>query len=143
MRVRVARHTEDLEAIVAFYRDRVGLPEIGRFTDHDGYDGVFLDLPGTGAHLEFTTGGGHQAPDPHPENLLVLYLDDEAAVAKLAARINRTPVDPANPYWRARGLAFADPDGSHLVLVTQQDHPGPNGRTASTRPETAARSRVR
>jgi hypothetical protein len=41
MRVRVARHTDDLEAIVALSRDRLGLPEIGRFADHDGYDGVF------------------------------------------------------------------------------------------------------
>src|SRR5206468_73752 len=61
VRVRVARHTDNLEAVVAFYRDRVGLPEIGRFTDHDGYDGVFLDLPGTRTHLDFTTGGDHRA----------------------------------------------------------------------------------
>jgi catechol 2,3-dioxygenase-like lactoylglutathione lyase family enzyme len=62
MRVRVARHTDNLEAIVAFYRDRLGLPEIGRFTDHAGYDGVFLDLPGTGAHLEFTEGRWGRSP---------------------------------------------------------------------------------
>ena len=123
MKVRVARHTHDLEAVVDFYRDRVGLPEIGRFADHDGYDGVFLELPGTGAHLEFTTGGDHRPADPHPENLLVLYLDDDAAIAELAARIGQKPVKPANPYWQARGLAFADPDGSLLVLVTHQDHP--------------------
>jgi catechol 2,3-dioxygenase-like lactoylglutathione lyase family enzyme len=76
MKVRVTRHTDHLEPVVAFYRDQVGLPEIRRFSDHDGYDGVFLDLPGTGAHLEFTTGGDHSAEEPHPENLLVLYLDD-------------------------------------------------------------------
>jgi hypothetical protein len=76
MKVRLARHTDNLEAIVSFYRDRVGLPEIGRFEGHEGYDGALLDLPGTGAHLEFTTGGDHPAADPHPENLLVLYLDD-------------------------------------------------------------------
>jgi catechol 2,3-dioxygenase-like lactoylglutathione lyase family enzyme len=72
MHVRVARHTDRLEELVAFYRDGIGLPEIGRFTDHDGYDGVFLELPGTKAHLEFTTGGEHAAPEPHPESLLVL-----------------------------------------------------------------------
>src|SRR2546423_399556 len=54
--VRVARHTDRLDAVVAFYRDRLGLPEIGRFRGHDGYDGTFLALPGTGAHLEFTSG---------------------------------------------------------------------------------------
>jgi catechol 2,3-dioxygenase-like lactoylglutathione lyase family enzyme len=117
MRVRVARHTDDLQAVVAFYRDRVGLPEIGGFTDHDGYDGVFLDIPGTGAHLELTTGGGHEAAAPHPENLLVLYYDDQAAVDETAARIGRPPVRPANPYWERNALTFADPDGNHVVLV--------------------------
>src|SRR5215211_461209 len=68
MQLRVARHTERLDEVVAFYRDRVGLPEIGRFRDHDGYDGVFLGVPGTGAHLELTTGGTHGTPAPHPES---------------------------------------------------------------------------
>jgi hypothetical protein len=27
--------------------------------------------------VELTTGGGHGAPTPHPESLLVLYLGDE------------------------------------------------------------------
>jgi hypothetical protein len=31
MRLRVARHTDDLAAVVDFDRDRVGLPEIGLF----------------------------------------------------------------------------------------------------------------
>jgi len=123
MKVRVARHTDDLDAIVEFYRDRVGLPEIGRFMDHDGYDGVFLDLPGTAAHLEFTTGGDHRAAPPHPENLLVLYLEDGDAVAAVAGRIAQAPVTPANPYWEARALTFADPDGYHLVLATRDAHP--------------------
>ena len=70
MQLRVARHTERLDELVAFYRDGIGLPEIGGFRDHDGYDGVFLDLPGTGVHLELTTGGAHGGPEPHPESLL-------------------------------------------------------------------------
>ena len=61
MRLRVARHTERLDEVVAFYRDGLGLSEIGGFRDHDGYDGVFLAVPGTGAHLELTSGGGHGA----------------------------------------------------------------------------------
>ena len=65
--VRVARHTERLDEVVAFYRDGLGLEEIGGFRDHDGYDGVFLGLPGTCAHLEFTAGGGARAPVPHPK----------------------------------------------------------------------------
>ena len=118
MRVRVARHTDRLEELVAFYRDGIGLPEIGRFIDHDGYDGVFLDLPGTGAHLELTTGGEHRAPDAHPESLLVLYLGSDAAVQEVAARLAAQPVEPANPYWAEHGLTFEDPDGFGVVLVS-------------------------
>jgi catechol 2,3-dioxygenase-like lactoylglutathione lyase family enzyme len=122
MEVRLARHTDDLAAVVEFYRDRVGLPELGRFEDHDGYDGVFLGIPGTGAHLEFTSGGEHPASAAHPENLLVLYLDDKSDVAEIAERIGERPVAPANPYWRNHAIAFVDPDGCQLLLV------GPEGR---------------
>ena len=103
MQLRVARHTERLDEVVAFYRDGLGLTEIGGFRDHDGYDGVFLAVPGTGAHLELTAGGGHGAPAPHPESLLVLYLGDDQAVQTVAARLGVDPVAPANPYWAEHG----------------------------------------
>jgi catechol 2,3-dioxygenase-like lactoylglutathione lyase family enzyme len=64
MDLRVARHTERLEEVVAFYRDGLGLREVGRFRDHESYDGVFLEIPGSGAHLELTSGGRHGTPEP-------------------------------------------------------------------------------
>jgi catechol 2,3-dioxygenase-like lactoylglutathione lyase family enzyme len=120
VQLRVARHTERLDELVAFYRDGLGLEEIGGFRDHAGYDGVFLEVPGTGAHLELTAGGAHGAPEPHPESLLVLYLGDEAAVRAVAARLGADPVAPANPYWAEHGLTFADPDGFRVVLVPER-----------------------
>ncbi|HZS32700.1 MAG TPA: VOC family protein [Methylomirabilota bacterium] len=120
MQLRVARHTARLTEIVRFYRDGLGLPEIGRFADHDGYDGVFLAVPGTSTHLEFTTGGRHGPPAPHPESLLVLYLGSPEAVDEARRRTGAAPVDPANPYWRTHGVTLADPDGFPVVLV-----PGP------------------
>jgi catechol 2,3-dioxygenase-like lactoylglutathione lyase family enzyme len=117
MRLRVARHTDNLEAVVGFYRDVVGLPEVGRFVDHAGYDGVILDVPGTQTHLEFTTGGGLEAAPAHPENLLVLYFDDVASRDALAERTGQEPVRPENPYWERHALTFADPDGCQLVLA--------------------------
>ncbi|HEX6021238.1 MAG TPA: VOC family protein [Solirubrobacter sp.] len=123
MQLRIARHTERLDEVVAFYRDGLGLPETGRFHDHDGYDGVFLDVPGTGAHLELTMGGDHGAPQPHPESLIVLYLGDAEAVSTVAARLDREPVAPANPYWAQHGLAFADPDGFQVILVPEPWQP--------------------
>ena len=117
MRVRFARHTGRLAELVRFYRDGLGLPELGRFEDHDGYDGVFLDLPGTNAHLEFTSGGEHGAPVPHAETLLVLYLGDEGTVAETCRRVGASPVEPANPYWRRNAVTLLDPDGFPVVLV--------------------------
>ncbi|HET7049897.1 MAG TPA: VOC family protein [Solirubrobacteraceae bacterium] len=120
MQLRVARHTERLDALVRFYRDGLGLTELGGFEDHDGYAGVFLEVPGTGAHLELTAGGVHRAPVPHPESLLVLYLGDEEAVRAVAARLAVDPVAPANPYWAEHGMTFEDPDGFRVVLVPER-----------------------
>lgn len=52
--VRIARPTDRLEAVTAFYVDGLGLPRLGGFEGHDGYDGVFIGLPGTPYHLELT-----------------------------------------------------------------------------------------
>jgi catechol 2,3-dioxygenase-like lactoylglutathione lyase family enzyme len=120
MQLRVARHTERLDEVVGFYRDGIGLIEIGGFRDHDGYDGVFLAVPGTGAHLELTAGGRHSPPAPHPESLLVLYLGNTAAVNAAAARLDVDPVSPANPYWAEHGWTFEDPDGFRVVLVPER-----------------------
>jgi catechol 2,3-dioxygenase-like lactoylglutathione lyase family enzyme len=119
VQLRIARHTERLDAVVAFYRDGLGLRAAGGFRGHDGYDGVFLEVPGTGAHLEITAGAYHAAPVPHPETLLVLYLGDRAAVDAVVQRLGVDAVTPANPYWVDHGLTFEDPDGFRVVLVPE------------------------
>jgi len=93
---------------------------IAEFRGHDGYDGVFLDIPGTGAHLELSAGGTHGAPAAHPESLLVLYLGDQEAVRRTVARLEQAPVVPANPYWAAHGVTVEDPDGFGVVLVPER-----------------------
>jgi len=120
MQLRVARHTERLQEVVAFYRDGIGLMEIGGFRDHAGYDGVFLAVPGADAHLELTAGGRHGAPAAHPESLLVFFLGDHEAVQAVSARLGVDPVAPANPYWVEHGLTFRDPDGFRVVLVPER-----------------------
>jgi GNAT superfamily N-acetyltransferase len=118
--LRIARHTERLDEVVAFYRDGLGLTEAGGFRDHAGYDGVFMEVPGTGAHLEFTAGGAEGTPVPHSESLLVLYLGDQAAVDDVVAQLDAEPVEPANPYWVEHGVTLADPDGFRVVLVPER-----------------------
>jgi catechol 2,3-dioxygenase-like lactoylglutathione lyase family enzyme len=121
--LRVARHTNRLEEVVAFYRDRIGLPELGRFTDHERYDGVFLGIPGAGSHLEFTAGGDHSAPEPHPESLLVLYVDTQEELDAIAARLGCSETTPANPYWQRKARAFEDPDGYQVLLTLRASSP--------------------
>ena len=122
MQVRFARHTRRFSEIIQFYGHGLGLPQIGGFDGHDGYDGVFFELPGTNAHLEFTRGGRHddEATPPPPETLLVLYLGTVEAVDEVVARTAAEVVQPANPYWRAHAVTLADPDGYQVVLVPER-----------------------
>ncbi len=51
---RVARPTQNLSQIIAFYKDGLGLQELGRFTDHNGVKGLILGHKHQSYHLEFT-----------------------------------------------------------------------------------------
>jgi len=118
--VRVARPTDRLDEVVRFYRDGLGLAELGRFEGHSGYDGVLLGLPGSAYHLEFTSHiDGSPCPAPSADNLLVLYLDAREAAVAVAARLaamGHPEVEPDNPYWDGRSITVADPDGWRVVL---------------------------
>ena len=121
VQVRMARPTARLKEVVRFYRDGLGLKEIGSFTGHEGYSGVMMGLPGRGYHLEFTE-HEEQTPCPAPskDNLLVFYIPDGDAISRVAARLGRMghePVSPENPYWKDKGLTFEDPEGWRVVLM--------------------------
>ena len=117
--LRVARATDDLDRLMPFYRDALGLTLLVRFDDHDGFDGVVLGHPDAPWHLEFTTGPHPAPPRGHGDDLIVLYLPEraawDAAVRRLEAAGHR-PVAPANPYWARSGRTYADPDGNRIVL---------------------------
>lgn len=118
--LRVARPTDDLAAVVAFYRDGLGFEVLSEFTNHDGFDGVMLGRRGAGYHLEFTRAAGHTAGRAlSADHLLVFYLPDEAEWWAAGARLERAghkPVPSFNPYWDRRGRTFEDPDGYRVVL---------------------------
>ncbi|MFY0544340.1 VOC family protein [Brevibacillus sp. H7] len=117
---RIARPTHQLEKIIEFYRDGMGLTQVGGFTGHDGYDGVMFGLPGVEYHLEFTQQeDGVPCLPPSKDNLLVFYLPDKQARDKIVERLNRMgyyPVEPENPYWKRNGITIEDPDGWRVVL---------------------------
>lgn len=118
--LRVARPTDDLAAVVRFYRDGLGFEVLSEFRGHDGFDGVMLGRAGAAYHLEFTHAAGHPAGRaPTADHLLVFYLPDESAWRAAVARLERaghTPVAAVNPYWDRRGRTFEDPDGYRVVL---------------------------
>jgi catechol 2,3-dioxygenase-like lactoylglutathione lyase family enzyme len=131
--VRLARPARDLTRSTRFYRDLLGLPAVGGFENHDGYDGVFFALPG-GAELELTIGPAQPAPSTD-EDLVVLYVRTWAEVEAIGARLTAagvTRIQNRNPYWNRSGLTFLDPDGYRLVIAAgsmPQPGPGPQQGT--------------
>jgi len=116
---RAARHTNDLRPLIDFYTRIIGLEVLGSFTDHDGYDGVFLGKPGHDWHLEFTRSpaGANHVPDP--DDLLVFYPQDIPEYHEINGRIDKHGIIreiPENPYWRTNGIMIKDPDGFGVVI---------------------------
>jgi catechol 2,3-dioxygenase-like lactoylglutathione lyase family enzyme len=118
--LRVARPTNDLDALVSFYCEGLGLEVLEHFEDHAGFDGVVLGLPGAPYHLEFTQRRGARAGgSPSGDHLLVLYLPDQARWQQTVERLlasGLNPVASENPYWNETGWTFEDPDGYRVVL---------------------------
>jgi catechol 2,3-dioxygenase-like lactoylglutathione lyase family enzyme len=118
-KLRVARPTDNLEAIIRFYEDGLGLAYIGGFTDHDGFDGVMLGDRFGPYHFEFTHSAHPAGRSPSQDNLLVFYLPDEELWRSSVTRMKNCgyqPVPSFNPYWDRHGVTFEDPDGYRVVL---------------------------
>lgn len=118
--LRVARPSDDLDRLLAFYVDGLGFDLLHRFEDHEGFDGVMLGKPGALYHFEFTHASGHEAGRaPTQDNLLIFYLPDETEWGAAIDRMRRAGFDPVrsfNPYWDRTGATFEDPDGYRVVL---------------------------
>lgn len=118
--LRVARPVSDLARTEDMYRRGLDLRMIGRFEDHDGFDGVMLAPAGSSYHFEFTRSRVHGVdPAPTVEDLIVLYIpaEDEwraRCADMLAAGFRR--VESFNPYWDRRGRTYEDGDGYRVVL---------------------------
>ncbi|GAB3530492.1 VOC family protein [Pontibacter brevis] len=120
--VRVARPTDKLQEVERFYCEGIGLRKLGSFENHQGYNGIMIGLPGLSYHLEFTQhAAGSPCPAPSRDNLLVLYLPDEARIRLIVQRLEEMghpEVAPENPYWKHKGaITVEDPDGWRLVLM--------------------------
>ncbi|MBV6646466.1 MAG: VOC family protein [Cyclobacteriaceae bacterium] len=119
MKLRIARHTDNLEKLKAFYADILGLVETGEFQDHDGYDGVFLSRPGQGWELEFTTSNKPAHHEFDQDDLLVFYFN-KRELEQLETKIELrgiSKVEPKNPYWKENGMMIEDPDGYGIIVA--------------------------
>ena len=118
--IRIARPSDDLDALLAFYRDGLGLELMFRFEDHQGFDGIMLGRAGSAYHFEFTRSKGHLAGKaPTQDNLIVFYIADEQRWRDAIERMRNAgfaPVASFNPYWDRQGCTFEDPDGYRVVL---------------------------
>jgi catechol 2,3-dioxygenase-like lactoylglutathione lyase family enzyme len=119
--IRIARPTNDMDAILRFYCDGLGLEMLDSFTDHAGFDGVMLGHPGEQFHFEFTRERGVQAPRaPSEDHLIVFYFPDAALLRMRVERMMARgfhPVPAHNPWWDAQGRTFEDADGYRIVLA--------------------------
>lgn len=118
--IRIARPTDNIAAVVEFYRDGLGFEILYEFKDHDGFDGVMLGLKDVSYHLEFTRKQGHLVGRaPTQDNLLVFYLPDNKTWQNAVDRLESKgfqAVKSFNPYWDKQGKTFEDPDGYRVVL---------------------------
>lgn len=124
MKFRVARHTMDLQKMLFFYVNLVGLEILGSFTGHDDYNGVFIGKKDLDWHLEFTSSS--EAPQHHSDedDLLVFYCSSNAEYDKIQSRLadgNVPPISSKNPYWNVHGSCYKDPDGFRIILVKADD----------------------
>jgi hypothetical protein len=60
-KLRIARPTDNLDALLPFYQDGLGVDMLFRFENHDGFDGIILGREGAPYHLEFTRAHNHAA----------------------------------------------------------------------------------
>jgi catechol 2,3-dioxygenase-like lactoylglutathione lyase family enzyme len=119
MKLRIARHTNDLEKIKSFYIDILGLELMGTFENHDNYDGVFIGKPNLDWHLEFTKSNDLANHIFDEDDILVFYPE---TILEFKALINNllnnafSIITSKNPYWNKNGKMFLDPDGHRIVL---------------------------
>ena len=123
MHFRYARHTNYLTEIVSFYQQFLGFQLLGKFEDHDGYNGVFLGLPNLNWHLEFTESDAKTQSITDEDDLLVFYLNSKEELAtkiKKAKEMGLKPKVSKNPYWQKNGVEYTDPDGFGIILTLRK-----------------------
>lgn len=119
MFLRIARHTNNLEAIEDFYVNILGFEQLGGFENHNNYDGIFIGKSGLDWHFEFTQSQTKANHTFDEDDVIVLYpktiLDYNVLIKKLLQH-NISSIHAINPFWNENGKMFLDPDGYRIVI---------------------------
>ena len=119
MKLRIARHTNDLEKIRVFYTTILNLKVLGSFENHDSYDGLFLGNSNFDWHLEFTKTNEIISFNFNEDDLLIFYPECTVEYENIIQNItknNITFLNSKNPYWNKNGKMIEDPDGYKIVI---------------------------
>jgi hypothetical protein len=73
MKLRVARHTNNLDKIENFYGNILDFERLGGFQNHNNYDGVFIGKSGVDWHFEFTQSEEKVNYTFDDDDVIVLY----------------------------------------------------------------------
>lgn len=123
MHFRYARHTRKIEQLEQFYTEILGLKLLGRFINHDQYDGIFLGLESKDWHLEFTQNGDLVPQHWDKDDLLVFYPTNQEHYQYILNQIEQKQIQkhtPQNPYWQINGIQIKDPDGYAIIVSAQK-----------------------
>ncbi len=111
----MARPVRDLARTTTLYCAGLGLHVVGRFENHEGFDGVMLGRANTGYHFEFTYCRTHPVePQWTAEDLVVFCLPDKAEWLQACQAMESggfRRVASFNPYRDLQGATLEDPDG--------------------------------
>ena len=119
MKLRFARHTNNLENIKSFYIDILGFELLGSFENHNNYDGIFIGKPNLSWHLEFTKSNEIVKFNFGEEDYLVFYPENEIEYQTIINRIIENKIqfiESKNPYWNENGKLVLDPDGFGIII---------------------------
>jgi catechol 2,3-dioxygenase-like lactoylglutathione lyase family enzyme len=119
MKLRVARHTSNLDEIEDFYINILGFERLGGFQNHNNYEGVFIGKPDLDWHFEFTQSQENAKHTFDEDDVTVLY---PATILEYDIFLNRlidnniSILPSKNPFWNQNGKMFLDPDGFRIVV---------------------------
>jgi catechol 2,3-dioxygenase-like lactoylglutathione lyase family enzyme len=119
MVLRVARHTNNLEKIEAFYVNILGFERLGGFQNHNDYNGVFIGRTGLDWHFEFTESNENANHHFDEDDVVVLYPSTVLEYNNLLNSVldnNISITTSKNPYWNENGKMFLDPDGYRIII---------------------------